>query len=58
MTFWCFRLRQLFVFKSGSMAELANGSVVRPRDPGPNLGIETKFSYSVIIEIKFRSVGQ
>jgi hypothetical protein len=40
------------------MAELANGSVIHPRDQGSNLGADRLFSYSVCIGIVFVSVGR
>ena len=39
------------------MAELANNSVFRPRDPGLNLAIDRIFSYSVCTGIEFEWVG-
>jgi hypothetical protein len=39
------------------MAELANASVIRPRDPVSNLGLDIIFSDSVDVGIKFKSVG-
>ena len=39
------------------MAELANGSVVHPRNPGSNVGVDKIFSDSVCISFEFKSVG-
>jgi hypothetical protein len=39
------------------MPELANASVIGPRDLGSNLGIDKIFSYSVCCGNKFKSEG-
>jgi hypothetical protein len=39
------------------MAKLANVSVVRPKHPGLNFGVDRIFYYSVFIIIEFKSVG-
>ena len=36
------------------MAELVNASVVRPRDPGSNLGLDKIFSDSVYVRFEFK----
>jgi hypothetical protein len=40
--------------ESGGMEELANASVIHPRDPGSNLSRDIIFSYSVCIAIEFK----
>jgi hypothetical protein len=42
----------------GGVVELANASVAHPRDPGSNLSRDRTFSYSVCIQIEFKSVGR
>ena len=39
------------------MAELANASIVRPRDPGSNLGGDKILSDSVCVGFEFKFVG-
>jgi hypothetical protein len=36
-------------FENNSMAELANASVVRPRDPGSNLGVDRKYFLQILL---------
>ena len=40
------------------MVELANASVVHPRDLGSNLGIDKIFSDSVCVGFEFKFVGR
>jgi hypothetical protein len=45
-------------YLSCNVAELANASIVRPRDQGLNLGIYRKyFAYSVCVAFEFSCVG-
>ena len=46
------------IVQNGGMAELANVSVVRPRDTGSNLGVDKIFSDSVCVGFEFKFVGR
>ena len=48
--------RESLVMSSG-MAELANASIVHPRDQGSNLGTDKISFFSVCIKFEIKSVG-
>ncbi len=44
-------------FKSGSVAELDNASIIHPTDPSSNLGVDKIFSDAVGVMFKIKFVG-
>jgi hypothetical protein len=49
--FW---LELIWTQKSGGIAELASASIVCPRHPGLNLGVDVIFSDFICVGIKFK----
>jgi hypothetical protein len=43
--------------KHGGVAELANTSVIHPRDPDSNFSIGRKYFFSVCLVFEFKPVG-